>query len=473
MKFPLLAFVRCSVLALTVGALPLARSAVHVVDSIPALQARLQTAAPGDTITLRNGAYQTTGPIQVRRAGEPDQPITISAESVGGVEIGGSHGFNVNAPAAHIIISGFKFTHAAGRNTIGAGTARIRYTRNTFLCTGEGAYLSILGDDAEIDFNEFAEKKNSGNMIAVAGTGSQIARRLWIHHNLFRDFTSLGGVGAEMIRYGLTALCLSPGAGMVEHNLFVRCRGESALISNRASGITYRYNTFSDSGSAQFTLRHGNECSVYGNYFKNIEAVRIYGDRHRIFSNYIEGNYIGIALGNGSGEVADGAPLNGHDRPDDCLIAFNTLVENRTHYQMSRRAGDALGATKTTFAYNLLQGGATAAKIEGPYTDGVWSGNVVWKTASAGDFPATGFIKADPVLAPDAQGILRPAPSSPILGAALSTPPAVTVDLDAQERPNPASIGADEVISTPAKARWLTPADVGPLAAIVTPEPTP
>ncbi len=440
-------------------------ASVHFVDTVAALQAKLQSAAPGDTITLRNGVYQTSGPIQVRRGGQPDLPITISAESVGGVEIAGTHGFVVNPPAANIIISGFKFTHAAGRISIGAGTSRVRFTRNTFLCSGEGAYLSVLGDDAEIDYNEFADKKLAGSMIAVAGTGSQIARRLWIHHNYFRDFTSLGGVGAEMLRYGLTAVSLSPGAGVVEHNLFVRCKGESALISNRASGITYRYNTFADSGSAQFTLRHGNECLVYGNYFKNIEAVRIYGDRHRVFSNYIEGNYIGISLGNGSGEVADGAPLNGHDRPDECHIISNTLINNRTHYQMSRRTGDALGATKTTFANNLLLGGGTAAKIEGPYTDGVWIGNLAWQVTATGDLPA-GYIKADPQLVPDALAVMRPQEGSPALGAAAGDFPIVTVDLDGQARPSPMSIGADEISGTPAQARWLTAADVGPQARI-------
>jgi len=465
--FPL--FFRWLVLAVTCGLPATTRAGVHSVDTIAALQAKLQAAAPGDTITLRNGVYQTSGPIHVRRAGQPEAPITISAESVGGVEITGTHGFIVNPPAANVIISGFKFTHAAGRISIGAGASHVRFTRNTFLCTGEGPYLSVLGDDAEIDYNEFADKKMAGNMIAVAGTGSQIARRLWIHHNYFRDFTSLGGVGAEMLRYGLTAVSLSPGAGVVEHNLFVRCRGESALVSNRASGITYRYNTFSDSGSAQFALRHGNDCLVYGNYFKNIEAVRIYGDRHRVFSNYVEGNYIGISLGNGSGEVADGAPLNGHDRPDECLILSNTLVNNRTHYQMSRRPGDALGATRTTFANNLLLGGATAAKIEGPYTDGVWSGNLAWQVTSPGDLPA-GYIKADPLLTPDASGIMRPQEGSPALGAAVGNFPAVNVDLDGQARPAPMSIGADELSVTPVQARWLTAADVGPQAGNVSGE---
>lgn len=112
-------------------------------------------------------------------------------------------------------------------------------------------------------------------------------------------------------------------------------------------------------------------------------------------------------------------------------------------------------------------------KIEGPYADGVWSGNVAWKVSTPGDFPATGYIKADPLLVADTHQIQRPKEGSPILGAALGSLSVVSVDLDGQERPTPASIGADEVLSTPAKARWLTAADVGPLAPILTEEPKP
>ncbi len=443
---------------------PVGFAATHAVDSIAALKSKIYSAAPGDTITLKNGVYATTTAIAVRARGTAEEPITIAAESVGGVEISGTNGFSVSEPAEHVIIRGFTFTHASGKNTIGAGTAHVRFSRNVFHCTGDGAYLSVVGDDAQVDGNEFREKQSAGAMLAVGGTGAQVARRLWVHHNQFRDLTGAIGTVSEMLRFGLSQLALSTGAGLVEHNLFVRCRGENEIVSNRSSGNTYRYNTVIESPSSQFTLRAGNDCQVYGNVFRATEGLRIYGDRHQVFSNYFEGNYIGVALGNGSGEIADGAPPTGHDRPDYCVIAFNTFVDNRTHYQLMRRAVGALGATHTTFANNVITGTGLAAKIEGPYTDATWSGNLLWVAGSPGDLPAEGYTKADPLLAAGPDGVRRPRPGSPVIGSAVGDFPAVKVDLDGQPRPEKKSQGADEISDAPAVAMVLTAADVGPLA---------
>ena len=130
---------------------------------------------------------------------------------------------------------------------------------------------------------------------------------------------------------------MSTGGGGVEHNLFVRCVGENELISNSSCGNTYRYNTLLDSPGAPAHVATWQRLQVYGNIFRGTDGLRIFGDRHQIFSNYFEGNTLGINLGNGDGEDADGAKLTSHDRPDHCVIAFNTLVDNRTHYQMSGR----------------------------------------------------------------------------------------------------------------------------------------
>jgi poly(beta-D-mannuronate) lyase len=438
------------------------QAATVVVDSLPALQAAINAATAGDTITVKNGSYPASLTLTVKCAGTADHPITIAAESVGGVGIIGSHGFNVTAPAEYVTVSGFLFTHLAGRCTIGLDTRHVRFTRNVFSCPGDGAFLSVSGNDAEIDHNEFRDKQTPGSMIAIGGVGSQVARRLWIHHNYFHDLTTPGTNTAEMIRFGLSAFGLSTGAGLVEHNLFAACRGENETISNRSSGNTYRYNTLLDSPTSQFTLRHGHDCLVYGNIFRNTEGLRIFGDRHQIFSNYFEGNYIGINLGNGSTEVAEGGSLTGHDRPDDCVIVFNTLVDNRTHYQMSRRTPGGLGATNTTFANNILQGGGVAAKIEGPYPGAVWSDNLVWATASAGDFPPEGAAKQDPLLVADSDGIKRPQPDSPAIGSATGSFPIVSVDLDGQPRPEKKSKGADEPGAESITARILAVADVGP-----------
>ncbi len=441
-----------------------ALAASQTVDSIPALQAAINKAVAGDTLTLKDGAYTLDSTLAVRRAGTPGRPITVTAETVGGVTLDGTHGIQVGGAAAHVVIAGFKFTHAAGKCTIQAGTSNVRFTRNTFACTGEGAYLTLAGDDAQIDYNEFRDKKTVGPMLAVTGAGNQIARRAWIHHNHFHDFAQAQNNGAETLRFGLSTLGLSVGAGIVEHNLFERCNGENELISNKSSGNIYRYNTLLDSPGAQLSLRHGNDCIVLGNILRNTEGIRILGDRHKVLSNYLEKNYIGVAIGNGSGEVAEGAALTVHDRPDNCVIAFNTFVENRTHYQMSKRTPTGLGAIGTVFANNLIVGGGIAARIDGPYASAVWGGNLLWKTGGAGSMPPEGFSAVDPQLAADAAGILRPQAGSPVIDAAQGDFPAVTADLDGQPREGAKDIGADEVSTAPVIAKLLTPTDVGPMA---------
>jgi poly(beta-D-mannuronate) lyase len=438
-----------------------AGAATRTVASIEALQAAIKTAHPGDTIVLKNGVYHTTGPITVATAGKADQPITITAETTGGVELGGSHGFDLVSPAAYVVVQGFHFTHAAGTNTIRFGATQVRFTRNTFTCSGEGAELDVAGDDAEVDHNEFRDKKKLGNMLSVVGKEPQVARRLHVHHNYFHDYANAHGNGAETIRLGRSFFSMSRGDALVEYNLFVHCVGENELITNKSGGNTYRYNTFLDSAGAQLTLRHGNECVVYGNYFRGTDGLRIFGDRHHIYSNYFEGNTLGINLGNGDGEVADGSQLTCHDRPDDCVIAFNTLVDNKVQYAMGGRK-NGLGATRTTFANNLIVGGETTVKIDGPNPGASWSGNLLWQTKGAGDLPEKTYLTADPKLARDAAGVLHLSAGSPAIDAGDGDFAFVTVDQDGQPRSGKLDIGADESSTAPVIARPLTPADVGP-----------
>jgi hypothetical protein len=301
-------------------------------------------------------------------------------------------------------------------------------------------------------------------MLDIAGSGSQVARRLWVHHNYFHDFTSPGGNGAETIRWGLSGLSLSDGNGICEYNLFVRCNGENELISNKSSSNTYRYNTFVDSPGAQLTLRHGDDCFAYGNYFRNTAGLRVYGDRHQIFSNYFEGNSIGIDMGNGDGEVENGAALTSHDKPDDCVVTFNTFVNNATHYQMGGRTG-GLGADQITFANNIIQGGTTAVSISStaPYSNPTWAGNIIWNVSSIGNIPASGYSQVNPLLATDSSGIFHLQSGSPAIDSATGTYSAVTVDMDGQPRPSTGKDkGADEFSTATTTAKFLTTADVGP-----------
>jgi len=368
-------------------------TAQTTVNSLSSLQDAIDRAGPGAVITLANGVYTASTDITISRQGAPNQPILIKAQTIGGVEITGTAGFNLISPAAYIIIQGFKFTHSASKAAMAAGTSFCRWTRNLFQTPGDGEDLLLNGNDHEVDHNTFQHKNAMGRFIAVRGAGSQIAQRLHIHHNYFFDQQPQKGNGAETLQFGLSGFSLSNSNSIIEYNVFEKCAGENELVSVKASQLIIRYNTIRNC-PAQFTLRHGNRSKIYGNYFVNTPGLRIFGDDHVIFDNYFEHCSPAIMVGNGDGEVADGAQLTAHDRPDRILIAFNTLVDNTTNIvQTARNAG--LGATDITITGNIIQGGGPAASIAGPYTGGVWSENILFNTAGAGDIPPGGYTTTD------------------------------------------------------------------------------
>lgn len=453
-------------------------AATYTVGTIADLTTRINSAVAGDIIILSNGVYTTASTITVNRTGTAANPILIEAQTVGGAEITGTGGISMGSSATYITVQGFKFTQKNNIN-IPHGATHCRYTRNivqlTIPATNDVSYFTISADDIEIDHNELRNKSTLGEMLDISGSGSQVARRLWVHHNYFHDFTSPGGNGAETIRWGLSGLSLSTGNGLCEFNLFVRCTGENELISNKSSGNTYRYNTFLDSPGGEMSQRHGNDCLYYGNYFRNTQGMRIYGDRHKIFSNYFESNNIAVNMGNGDGDVYNGDPLTSHDRPDDNVVAYNVFINNSTHYEMAGRTG-GLGSSNTVVADNIFMNGGSMASISSsaPYT-GTWTNNIRWNTSSAGNMPSSGYTTVNPLLSRDANTIYHLQSGSPAINAGkaaydyygnLSTFSYVTNDMDGQFRDATNDIGADELSIAPVTAYFLTTNDVGLFAGL-------
>lgn len=239
------------------------------------------------------------------------------------------------------------------------------------------------------------------------------------------------------------------------------------MISVKASAVTLRYNTIRNC-KAQFTLRHGNFCQVYGNYFNNTPGLRFFGDDHFIYSNYFEVCSVGINIGNGDGEVADGAALTCHDRPDRVLVAFNTIINCKGNITLSNR-DKGMGATAITIANNIIKGGGPAATIAGPYTNPVWEGNIIFSTESTGDMPAGTFTQVDPKLGRDASQAIHLLKGSPAIDAvaspkgkkAVNKYAAITTDMDGQPRTGALDAGADEVSTATATVKLLNPVDVG------------
>jgi hypothetical protein len=437
------------------------------VDSYAALQSAIDAAQPGDAITLANGAYTFGGKITITKKGTEAQPITISAETVGGAEIKGSGGFAFGSGAEWVTVGGFKFTHAAGTTSIAVGANHCRFTRNVFQLAGNGyqSYLSISGNDAQIDFNTFQHKNFVGQMITVQGPAdNSMAQRTWIHHNYFFDFPNCGANNCSSIQVGLSSRSLHPAFSLVEHNLFVNTHGENENICNKSCDNTYRYNTFRDR-SSELSLRHGDRQQVYGNFFINTDGLRIFGNEHRIYSNYFEKCTPAIHVGNGDGNVPP-SDLKSHDRPDSVKVVFNTLVDNGTNVTMDGRGGGGLGCWKLTFSHNLIKGGNTALNFGGPNKEPTWNGNVVFgNSGGAGQLPAGAYTSVDPRLGPDNNGEQHLQAGSPLIGMGSDDFPWVTVDMDGQARRETYDVGADQFSSAPVANRILTTADVGPDAA--------
>lgn len=434
-------------------------AATITVSSLPELQKAIDKAVAGDVILLTDGVYTSRENIVVKCSGTAAKPITIAAQTIGAVEITGIGGISIQRAAAHIIIRGFKLTNAANKNEIAAGSSFCQFTRNIFECTGEGNYLSIIGNDHQVDYNTFQNKKALGKFIGVRGTGKQIAERLWIHHNYFHNFSKQSGNGAEAVQFGLSGFSLSSSNSIFEHNLFENCEGENELLSVKSSAVTVRYNTIRDC-KAQMTLRHGNFNKIYGNYFTNTPGLRIFGDDHLIYSNYFENCDPAINIGNGGAEVADGAPLTSHDRPDRVLIAFNTLVNNKRNIVLNPRTPVGLGAIDITIAHNLIQGGEEAALIDGPFLNPKWEGNVIYKVKGPGSIPEGAYKIIDPKLVRNASGTYHLEGANAGLNVA-GTYPLITVDMDGQSRRQPLQVGADQISKAPVVARILTPELVG------------
>jgi hypothetical protein len=434
------------------------------VSSIAQLQAAADRAVPGDRIELADGVYTTSGPIRLRRSGSPGAPVTVAARSVGRAEIRGSAGFVFEGGAAYVTVEGFRLAHG-GTVDIPAGSHHVRLSRNTIqLASSTGNWVTVTGDDNEVDHNTFQNKSGSGVFLQISGPGeSAMAQRTWVHHNYFFSHTFGGSNGGESIRLGYSFRQLGSARAIVEYNLFERADGDSEAISVKSADNIVRFNTLRNSRGS-IVLRHGNRNLVEGNLMLgNSSGIRFYDNDHVIINNVIQGGSGQIIAG--SGTIADDTTgSTAHARPDRVVVAFNTVVGNRTELLQVGQGTDRLGPNNCTFSNNIFVGGGSGGLIRvNEATGATWQGNIVWAGA-AGNAPSGGVRVLNPALVTDAGGLRRLVANSPAIGAAVGSYPQVTRDLDLEARSGAKDVGADEFAAGGAQRRPLTTADVGPSA---------
>ncbi|MFV8126958.1 chondroitinase-B domain-containing protein [Streptomyces syringium] len=450
------------------AAVPVGASAAPVtVSSLDGLQKAIDRAIPGDRIVVADGTYTVPSGGALRISGKHgtgDAPISIVAESRGGVVLQGERGF-VFSNASHVTVSGFAFRQSSTLEIPG-NSSNIRLTRNDFRFAEVSGldWVVVRGNDVKIDRNRFHDRTTEGIFVVLDGPDEKtVAQNLHLFKNHFSGHSFSGDNGGEAVRLGDSARALLSAGAIVEYNLFEKCDGDPEAISVKTSDNTVQYNTIRNSRGG-IVLRHGNSSTVQGNYLLGgTEGVRVYGNDHLVVNNYL-GGLSGRALVIGSGTVRDHHPgeskaeRRGNDACDRAVIVHNTLVGNKG--TLSGEGRDH-APQDVVIADNLLVGSVGSLVAMGKSTRFTWQGNILWGAAANGTIPSGGYRRVDPLLRQESDGVFRLSAGSPAIGAATLKSASVAEDIDGHPRGSARDVGADQYATSAPVRRPLVAADVG------------
>jgi poly(beta-D-mannuronate) lyase len=457
------------------------------------LKSTVNTAQPGDTITIRSGIFDTDGSVTIRNNGTAERPIVIKSEMVGGTELINESYFDFRK-CSYITLSGFIFSSKDVTAVKLQASHHIRITNNVFriketesvkwvLIGGIWNDSNALSYENKIDHNIFENKTYPGNYITIDGTGDPtylVSQRDTIEFNYFRNNTPRAENEKESIRIGWSEMSLSSGYTIVQYNLFEDCNGDPEIISVKTCDNTIRYNTFRRS-KGTLSLRHGDRNLVYGNFFlgENVEGtggIRVYGNDHKIFNNYFEGLTgtkwdAPLTLTNGD---YDGSSANSkHARINNVTIAFNTLVNNSNGIEIGYTNNNKYSKPprNVTIANNIITGTENEiVKVITSPQSFAWQSNIFNAVDSLMigiDLNDSEMRIVDPLLESN-DDIFRPGVQSPVFDAATGEWSFINEDIDGQQRTNINDIGADERSNEIYKNKVLDSLDVGPIYENIT-----
>lgn len=458
----------------------------YPVSSVTQINTALASAQPGDTITLTNQVWKDAD-ILFKKNGAPGNPIILRAQTPGHVLLTGNSRLRI--AGSWLVVDGLRFQFGGVTNS----DVILFREKSSVLATNcvltncaivdyspplppndatDYKWVSLYGVSNRVENCYFKGKTNAGTTLVVwLPSATNDSNFHVIRRNYFGPRPALGVNGAETIRVGTSDTSFTWSGTLVEENYFLACNGETEIISSKSLGNTYRYNTF-DACQGALTLRHGNHCTVAGNWFLGRGApltggVRIIGEDHRVYNNYfvdLMGTGYRAALTLMLG-VTNSA-LNEYFQVKRALVAFNTFVNCRSSILIGLQ-GSVAGADQPpldcVIANNIVRG-TNAPLIDQRVTplNLTWVGNLMYG-ASLGISPLPGITLADPLLQLAADGLWRPATNSPALGAAMGVYPQIADDIDGQPRPEIKDVGCDQASDAAVTQRPLGPADVGPV----------
>lgn len=329
------------------------------VSSVEELKA-LGVLAAGDVIICRNGTY-ADAVIELKGSGTASKPITLRAETPGGACFTGTS--RITLSGSNIVVSGLWWRDPQPVS----GKSVITFAKGSSLCvvrdcaiTGDNTqqngtvdtkWVSLYGTQNRVEGSTLRDKRNIGCLMVV-WLEAGIVPRHTISGNHFERPATLYGTdgkainGQETIRIGTSDVSMQDAACTVEGNYFYHCHGEQAeIVSNKSCRNTYRGNLFVEC-QGTLTMRHGNNCTITGNYFfgngmEGTGGIRLIGEGHTAENNYLEGlagtGYrTAICLVRGQQNAA----LSGYWQVKNAIVRGNTVFDCKYAFNVNYGSGD-------------------------------------------------------------------------------------------------------------------------------------
>ena len=350
------------------------------------LQEAIKNASAGDEIVLANGVWKDVE-IKFTGKGTEDKPIKLKAETPGKVTIEGKS--DLKFAGEYLIVEGLHFkngyTPSNAVITFRLDEDSLAHHCQVTNCVIENFnppqrdkkdhWVEFWGRHNMLDHCYLAGKSNQGPTLRVDIKGNEsINNYHQIVNNHFGPRPRKGGPRAETIQIGDSYTSMSPCYTNVSDNLFERCNGEVEVISSKTNFNQFRNNVFYKCEGSMVT-RHGNYCTIDGNYFigddnNNVGGVRIINTGHWVTNNYFynlkgEAFRSPLAVMNGIPK----SPLNRYNQVTDVVVAHNTWVNCKSPLQFGVGTNisqkDVLPASeirsarpiRTTVANNVIYNG--------------------------------------------------------------------------------------------------------------------
>ncbi|WP_296045112.1 polysaccharide lyase 6 family protein [uncultured Alteromonas sp.] len=344
----------------------------YFVENKQAYQNIAQRLKAGDTVTLKNGVWENFE-ILLSGQGTESAPITLTAETKGGVIISGQS--NLRLAGQYLVVSGLVF-----KNGYTPTSAVIEFRRNKNELAFNSRvteividnfnnpdkqesdyWVALYGQHNRLDHSHIVGKRNKGVTVAVRLNNEESQQNYHrLDHNYFGYRPTFGSNGGETLRIGTSHYSLTDSHTLVENNYFEHTNGEVEIISIKSGKNIIRNNTFFEARGT-LTMRHGNgnliEENVFiGNNVPHTGGIRVINRDQFVRNNYLEG-LTGYRFGSGF-TVMNGvpdSPINRYHQVDNATIENNTFADvQHIHLAAGSDAERSAPPVNSVFRNNLI-----------------------------------------------------------------------------------------------------------------------